>query len=46
MGAGKIKFEHLRQTKDLAGHLDANKDKNIAFLKRNRNPGAAPLDTP
>src|ERR1700733_1225233 len=39
MGAGKIKFEHLGKTKDLAVTSTETKDGNIAFLKPNRNPG-------
>jgi hypothetical protein len=46
MGAGKIKFEHLRETKDLAATPTETKDGNIAFLKPNRNPGPPPWPAP
>jgi hypothetical protein len=46
MGAGKIKFEHLRETKDLAATPTETKDGNIAFLKPNRNPGSPPWHAP
>ena len=45
-GRGKIKFEHLRKTKDLAATSTETKDGNIAFLKPNRNPGPPPLARP
>jgi hypothetical protein len=46
MGAGKIKFEHLRETKDLAATPAETKDGNIAFLKLNRKPGSPPWHAP
>src|ERR1700679_1194968 len=46
MGAEKIKFEHLRETKDLAATPTETKDGKIAFLKPNRNPGSPPWHTP
>jgi hypothetical protein len=46
MGAGKIKFEHLRETKDLAATPTESKDGNIAFLKPTRKPGPAALRRP
>jgi hypothetical protein len=42
MGAGKIKFEHLRKTKDLARTSRDNQDGNTPFLKPNRNQGPRP----
>ena len=42
MGAGKIKFGHLRETKDLSRSQDAH----ITFLKPNLNPGPPPLARP
>ena len=46
MGAGKIKFEHLGKTKDLAATPTETKDGNIAFPKPNRNPGPPPWHAP
>jgi hypothetical protein len=45
MGAGKIRFEHLRQTKDLAATSRENQDGNIPFLNPYHNQGPR-LGTP
>ncbi len=45
-GREKIKFDHLRKTKDLAATPRNPKDGNIAFLKPNRNPGPPPWHAP
>ena len=45
-GREKIKFEHLRETKDLAATPTEAKDGNIAFLKPIRNPGPLPWHAP
>ena len=46
MGAGKIKFEHLGKTKDLAATSTETKDGNIAFLKPNPTQGRRPCHAP
>jgi hypothetical protein len=45
-GREKIKFGHLRKTKDLAATSTETKDGNIAFLKPNCKPGPPPLARP
>jgi hypothetical protein len=45
-GREKIKFGHLRKTKDLAATSTETKDGNIAFLKPNCKPGPPPLASP